>query len=713
MIPLNVVVKSDTSLQITIGTGGNTLSGVNISFGTTNVSYTTAGTAASISSIPSDTTQILIGGILNPQSFAFSVNIDMYSHTVQFNGTFDSNGNFDPIGTSSSPFTGVFDGNGYTISGIQTVAYLSSSAHPGLFGYVGNGGEISDLGVVNSSVFASLSSLSSSAYASAGGIVGYASSSTITNCYNTGSVSASTQSAGGIVGYASSSTITNCYNTGSVSASSSSLAAFAGGVVGVALSSTITDCYNTGSVSASTPSAGGIVGYASTSTITNCYNTGSVSAPLYAGGIVGDAESSTTLTITNCYNTGSVSGASAGGIVGDAESSTITNCYNTGSVSASLSSSSNAFAGGVVGIALSSTITDCYNTGSVSASLSSLSNAYAGGVVGYASTSTIITNCYYLIGQLKINGSAVSDKMVGYGSAAVDSGIVTPARKTAAPDQRSGAKTSGEMRPSLSDAQNNNSIYLTGTTTPSGKTPITGWDFTNVWVVYPNLNGGYPILRSLADSVLEYVHVSSITVTGSGGATITSNGGTLQMSASVLPSNATDRTVTWSVTNGTGTAVISQSGLLTAVTNGMVTVRATANNGSGVFGELTISISGQTAEPRYMIIYVANNGSGSILTEDNKITGRLYNLADTSGLTVPVGKHFKEWNTAPDGSGTSYLAGQQVTITGNLMLYAVWADVPATGGGGLGLSPIVVGAIVVAAIAVIGGAAYFLFIRKR
>ena len=657
MIPLNVVVKSDTSLQITIGTGGNTLSGVNISFGTTNVSYTTAGTAASISSIPSDTTQILIGGILNPQSFAFSVNIDMYSHTVQFNGTFDSNGNFDPIGTSSSPFTGVFDGNGYTISGIQTVAYLSSSAHPGLFGYVGNGGEISDLGVVNSSVFASLSSLSSSAYASAGGIVGYASSSTITNCYN----------------------------TGSVSASSSSLAAFAGGVVGVALSSTITDCYNTGSVS----------------------------APLYAGGIVGDAESSTTLTITNCYNTGSVSGASAGGIVGDAESSTITNCYNTGSVSASLSSSSNAFAGGVVGIALSSTITDCYNTGSVSASLSSLSNAYAGGVVGYASTSTIITNCYYLIGQLKINGSAVSDKMVGYGSAAVDSGIVTPARKTAAPDQRSGAKTSGEMRPSLSDAQNNNSIYLTGTTTPSGKTPITGWDFTNVWVVYPNLNGGYPILRSLADSVLEYVHVSSITVTGSGGATITSNGGTLQMSASVLPSNATDRTVTWSVTNGTGTAVISQSGLLTAVTNGMVTVRATANNGSGVFGELTISISGQTAEPRYMIIYVANNGSGSILTEDNKITGRLYNLADTSGLTVPVGKHFKEWNTAPDGSGTSYLAGQQVTITGNLMLYAVWADVPATGGGGLGLSPIVVGAIVVAAIAVIGGAAYFLFIRKR
>ncbi|MGM9524156.1 MAG: GLUG motif-containing protein [Faecousia sp.] len=215
---------------------------------------------------------------------------------------------------------------------------------------------------------------------------------------------------GGIVGYASNSAITNCYNTGSVTATatspSSSSYGYAGGIVGYAYSNTtITDCYNTGSVSSSYD-AGGIVGRAYSSIITDCYNTGSVTATAtptssssdaYAGGIVGRAYEGTT--ITNCNNTGSVtakttsgsSDAYAGGIVGHAYSNTtITDCYNTGSVSSSYD------AGGIVGRAYSSIITDCYNTGSVTATAtSSSSRAYAGGIVGETESSTI-TNCYYL-----------------------------------------------------------------------------------------------------------------------------------------------------------------------------------------------------------------------------------------------------------------------------------------------------------------------------
>jgi hypothetical protein len=74
------------------------------------------------------------------------------------------------------------------------------------------------------------------------------------------------------------------------------------------------------------------------------------------------------------------------------------------------------------------------------------------------------------------------------------------------------------------------------------------------------------------------VLVTSVTVSGTSGAsTITINGGTLQMTATVLPANATDKTVVWSVINGTGQATISSTGLLTAVRNGTVTVVATAN----------------------------------------------------------------------------------------------------------------------------------------
>lgn len=86
---------------------------------------------------------------------------------------------------------------------------------------------------------------------------------------------------------------------------------------------------------------------------------------------------------------------------------------------------------------------------------------------------------------------------------------------------------------------------------------------------------------------------TSITVTGAGdAATITADGGTLQMSAEVLPSGASD-TVTWTVVSGTGTGTISAGGLLTAVSNGTVSVVAHASDGSGVTGNKTITISGQ------------------------------------------------------------------------------------------------------------------------
>jgi hypothetical protein len=85
--------------------------------------------------------------------------------------------------------------------------------------------------------------------------------------------------------------------------------------------------------------------------------------------------------------------------------------------------------------------------------------------------------------------------------------------------------------------------------------------------------------------------VTSIAVTGTGNVTTVADGATLQMLAAILPLNATDSTVTWSVVNGTGTATISGGGLLTATGAGLVTVIATANDASGVTGSLVITIT--------------------------------------------------------------------------------------------------------------------------
>jgi len=83
--------------------------------------------------------------------------------------------------------------------------------------------------------------------------------------------------------------------------------------------------------------------------------------------------------------------------------------------------------------------------------------------------------------------------------------------------------------------------------------------------------------------------VTQIIVNGEGGATaINNSGGTLQMHATVSPSDAS---VTWSASNSN--ASISSTGLLKAEKNGTVVVTATANDGSGTFGTETITISGQ------------------------------------------------------------------------------------------------------------------------
>lgn len=85
--------------------------------------------------------------------------------------------------------------------------------------------------------------------------------------------------------------------------------------------------------------------------------------------------------------------------------------------------------------------------------------------------------------------------------------------------------------------------------------------------------------------------ISSIVVTGFGGATTVADGNTLQMIATIQPINATNTNVVWSVVNGSGTATISVGGLLTATGAGTVTVIATAADSGAVTGQLVITIT--------------------------------------------------------------------------------------------------------------------------
>lgn len=70
------------------------------------------------------------------------------------------------------------------------------------------------------------------------------------------------------------------------------------------------------------------------------------------------------------------------------------------------------------------------------------------------------------------------------------------------------------------------------------------------------------------------------------------------------------------------------------------------------------------------ISYNANTGTGTMNPQNTTVGKTLKVLAN--GFTAPDTKEFDGWNTAADGSGTGYTAGQVVLMEENIVLYAQW-----------------------------------------
>ena len=194
-----------------------------------------------------------------------------------------------PIGTSGShdaAYSGTFDGQGHTISGL----YFNDpkTSYVGLFGCIqdddnNNKGKIFNVGVSDSYFrFGELG----------GGVCGESNYGILQNCSNSSTV------------------IGNYSNTG--------------GVCGMNWSGIVRDCKNTGSVRGKTK-IGGVCGENDMpGLIENCFNEGTVSGQDYVGGVCGNSYGM----IKSCYNTASVSGQdkSVGGVCGSF-CNRVTNCY--------------------------------------------------------------------------------------------------------------------------------------------------------------------------------------------------------------------------------------------------------------------------------------------------------------------------------------------------------------------------------------------------
>ena len=217
-----------------------------------------------------------------------------------------SGNNWVRIGTDAEPFTGSYDGGGFTIVNL-CIDDDTPGESQGMFGCISGDaiyyGVIKNLGLVGGII---------SGGGDTGGIVGLNDGSMVSHCFTTGDITGSGY-VGGIAGInrrnstgTNSGTVQNCYTTGNIKSTSNCQA---GGIVGqnyssLSVGAMVQNCYTTGNVTTSgTGGGGGVAGNNSWSTVQYCYAAGNVIiAPSWAGGIVGvgSGSGSTAPVVQNC-----------------------------------------------------------------------------------------------------------------------------------------------------------------------------------------------------------------------------------------------------------------------------------------------------------------------------------------------------------------------------------------------------------------------------
>lgn len=215
------------------------------------------------------------------------------------------------IGNDSNVFTGIFDGNGHTISNFSYTT--TGTNYIGLFGYINHtNAMIKDLGLVDPNVDAGTGS-------QAGVLVGMLEGGEIKDCRVSGGNVSGGSNVGGLVGFNDhQGVISGCSYNGHVSGINS-----IGGLVGFNNNDgEILMSRSAVNVSGDSQS-GGLVGI-NEGRVEDCYSSGQTHSNSRAGGLIG----SNNWTVKNCYSTVEVSGGGdRGAFLGMDFSGTYTKCF--------------------------------------------------------------------------------------------------------------------------------------------------------------------------------------------------------------------------------------------------------------------------------------------------------------------------------------------------------------------------------------------------
>ncbi len=361
---------------------------------------------------------------------------------INLNGT-----SWNPIGNETYSFDGTFDGQGYTISGMQITN--PNYTYVGLFG---NSYKIKNLKITNSSISTNFTTpIQQNVGIISGKII------SMENCYTEGckitiqdielpneTVNTVAFYIGGLAGNMSKGGIydnelyaKNCVNNTVIDVNNIQnrlVNTYIGGIIGSGTGE-ITNCINNSELSIDTyaNSIGGIIGVFQNGSIKYCYNIGNITAigqgsnsTSGTGGISGVVNSNMDVTISNCYNKGNISSkgkednvknGGTGGIIGNSrgEKIKVSNSFNTGLISGTgnqytdqeqggITTTGELGVGGIIGNnggkdgnPIGSQIENCYNIGEISGDDNNKN--FKGNIVGSNKNKGTIRNCYYKQGS--------------------------------------------------------------------------------------------------------------------------------------------------------------------------------------------------------------------------------------------------------------------------------------------------------------------------
>ncbi|MCK9169587.1 MAG: Ig-like domain-containing protein [Treponema sp.] len=245
------------------------------------------------------------------------------------------------------------------------------------------------------------------------------------------------------------------------------------------------------------------------------------------------------------------------------------------------------------------------------------------------------------------------------------------------------AATGIRLDKTTADCYVRNTVQLTAAETPSEATDVPDWKSSDTSVAAVSQTGlvtgvktGSCIVTAATGnySASCSVTVKWLAVTGIAldkGILVLGKGNSRQLTASITPSEASDITVKWKSSN-TSVASVDSSGKVTGEADGTADITATAYDNGANTCTKTCSV---TVTEGIVTYYANRSDSTGTVPEDNTV----YNAGDTvtvlgnTGNLTASGYKFKGWNTADDGSGTTYSAGDTFTMPSSAVdLFAVW-----------------------------------------